>query len=127
MNMYICPECDKPALASTARLELPNDSMVDEASAQTLLCSACGACALAGNEESRRGAPDGESWNAWAFTVSPITYKKIFALAAECPDPAAFDCVCEAHKLLSKTDESGRWKKLSNFEHLEYFDLKDTV
>lgn len=122
--MYICPECENPALDSTARLELPNDSMVDEASAQTLKCSFCGACALAGNEESRRGAPDSESWNSWAFTVSPVTYEKIFKLMAKCPSPAAFDCDCAAHKLLSKTDAKGRWKKLSDFEHLAYFDLK---
>lgn len=33
--MYICPNCKKPALASTSRLELPNDSMFDEVSMQT--------------------------------------------------------------------------------------------
>lgn len=109
---------------STSRLELQNDSMIDEASMQTLKCANCGTFAFSAYEESRRGSLDSEYSDAWAFTVSQEDYQKILNLNLKCPNPDKFDCDCSAHKLLGEPDSSGRWKKLSQFKAEKSFKLE---
>lgn len=91
---------------------------------QTLKCDNCDTYAFSAYEESRRGSLDSECSDSWAFTVTQEDYEKVLNLNLLCPNPEQFDCDCTAHKLLGEADETGRWKKLSQFTALQDFKLE---
>lgn len=107
---FRCPRCAAGALTITTALELPADARSDEIAVQLLACRACGFTAAGVYEESRRGAPDEESWEHYGLPVESGEMSRLRELLGRCPRPGDAACNCPAHRLLGSRDAGGRWR-----------------
>ena len=73
-------------------------------------CARCGFRAAAVYEESRRGSMDSEAVDHVGYRVAKETFELLAALIDACPNSANRSCPCESHRLLGRTDDSGRWR-----------------
>ena len=106
--MSVCPGCSGASLVIEHALELGPDGDSDEISIQALRCAACGFCAAASYEESRRGSLDRECWRHSAARITPEHYAQLAATLAACPAPRDAECSCNAHRWFGQKVEG--WK-----------------
>ena len=107
---FACPECGSPgSLRITSSIELPPDSRSDEIALQLVACARCGFRAAAVYEESRRGSLDSEAVDHAGYRVAREALASLAAQIAACPDAGNRGCACESHRILGRTDDSGRW------------------
>ena len=107
---FQCPECQSPgSLRITSSIELPPDSRSDEIALQLVACARCGFRAAAVYEESRRGSLDSEAVDHVGYRVARETLESLATQVAACPQPENRGCDCESHRILGRTDDSGRW------------------
>jgi hypothetical protein len=121
---FLCPECSAPkSLMIALKIELPPDDRSDEMALQIVECSECGFAGIAVYEESRRGALGTESFHHLGYRVSEDDLNALRRRIKACPNPSNSRCRCSAHRVLGRTDASGRWSALDKIRQEGAFAL----
>jgi predicted RNA-binding Zn-ribbon protein involved in translation (DUF1610 family) len=121
-QLFICPECDNPAMIIEHSMEMPPDAQWDDLFLQTLHCSACGFEGIAILCESRRGRLDDETSDHTGYRYAEA--RSLRSIVESCPDPGDHSCGCAAHRELGKTDDKGYWLFLKELDQSGWFHIR---
>ena len=109
---FLCPECGKPGLIITSRIELRSDAKWDEIALQLVRCGECGFEGIATYQENRWGSLDSEIVHHYGYRVAPQLWDHLEKTIATCPDPSSDRCTCLGCEELNVTDQAGAWNWL---------------
>jgi hypothetical protein len=105
----LCPDCGNATVSIGRSIELPPDRWSDEISLQCIFCTSCPFQGIAVYRESRRGAPDSESWKHTGYRVAESVCASLQHSIELCPNPLNRSCHCPSHVSLGTQDSQGEW------------------